>query len=75
MSLETLLPIEALVFLNGSSKCNLITLGVVYTFFFFFGHTSSSMYNLPKHGSNPCPLQWKHKVLAAEPPGKSLSTF
>ena len=38
MSLETLLPIEALVFLNGSSKCNLITLGVVYTFFFFWPH-------------------------------------
>ena len=37
MSLEMLLPIKALVlFENGSSQCNLITLGVVYSFFFFF---------------------------------------
>ena len=26
----------------------------------------------PKQGSNPCPLQWKHRVLTTGPPGKSL---
>ena len=25
----------------------------------------------PNHGSNPCPLQWKHGVLPTGPPGKS----
>ena len=25
----------------------------------------------PDQGSNPCPLQWKHRVLTTGPPGKS----
>ena len=40
--------------------------------FFFFGraagHAGSSF---PDQGWNPCPLQWKHRILTTGPPGKS----
>ena len=40
--------------------------------FFFFGRTEQHVeYQFPKHRSNPCPLQWKHRVLTAGLWGKS----
>ena len=42
-------------------------------FFFLFGcavqHAGSQF---PDQGSNPCPLQWKHRVLTIGPPANSL---
>ena len=40
---------------------------------FFFGRTMRHAESwFPDQGSNPCPLQWKHGVLATGLPGKSL---
>ena len=42
---------------------------------FFFGYTVSLAGSLfPYKGSNPHPLQWKHKVLTTGPPGKSQNS-
>ena len=41
-------------------------------FFFIFLTTSCDMWNLfPSQGSNPWPLQWKHRVLTTGPPGRA----
>ena len=41
----------------------------------FFGHTTWLARSLlPDQGLNPCPLQWKYRVLIIGPPGNSLST-
>ena len=43
---------------------------------FFFGYTEWNVGSyFPKQRSNPCPMQWKHRVLATGPPGKSSSAF
>ena len=39
--------------------------------FFPFLAKEHSMWDLPPQGSNPRPLQWKHRVLTTGPPGKS----
>ena len=36
--------------------------------FFFFLTALCSMQNFPNQGSNPCPLQWKLRVLTTGPP-------
>ena len=45
---------------------------VLFLFGWFFGramrHAGSYF---PDHGSNPCPPQWRHRVLTTGPPGKS----
>ena len=42
-------------------------------FFFFFGLTVQHVGSkFPNQEWNPHPLQWKHKVLTTQPPGKSL---
>ena len=41
-------------------------------FFFFFWLHHAACRNFPNQGSNPHPLQWKHRVLTTAPPGKSL---
>ena len=51
----------------------LILNGILFCFIFFFwlhctAHVGSQF---PNQGSNPHPLQWKHRVLTAGPPGKS----
>ena len=38
-------------------------------FIFFLTQRKGSLF--PNLGSNPCPLQWKHGVLATGPPGRS----
>ena len=50
--------------------------GVVILFYFLFiyfsgcaGRLAGSVF--PNQGSNPCPLQWKRKVLTSGPPGNS----
>ena len=44
-------------------------------FFFFWPCRTACWTFFPHQGSNPCPLQWKHSVLAIGPPGKSLKDF
>ena len=36
------------------------------------GHVGSQF---PDQGSNPCPLQWKHRTLTSRPPGKPSMFF
>ena len=44
-----------------------------FFFFFLFLDTwlAGSYQQFPKKGSNPCPLQWKCRVLTTGPPGKA----
>ena len=44
-------------------------------FILFFWAALHSTRNFPDQGSNPRPLQWKHGVLTAGPPGKSIFLF
>ena len=44
-------------------------------FFFFFLATLCGIWNYLDRGSNPCPLQWKCRVLTTGPPGKSRATL
>ena len=44
-------------------------------FFFFFFLTFRPCSSSPDQGSNSCPLQWKHSVLTAGPPGKFQETI
>ena len=38
--------------------------------FFFWPLCTACTTWFPNQGSNPCPLQWKHRVLTTGPPGK-----
>ena len=53
---------------------NFLIIGsVIFIFFKFFGHTEwLAGSSFPNQGQNPCLLQWKHRVLPIEPPGKSF---
>ena len=44
-------------------------------FGFFFLATPHSMWGSSNQRWNPCPLQWKHRVLTTGPPGNSPSFF
>ena len=51
--------------------CGLATFSFIfYPFFFGMQHAGCSF---PNQGSNSCLLQWKHRVVAAGSPGKSLT--
>lgn len=41
----------------------------LYSFFNLYSHTE---WNFPDQGANPCPLNWKHGVLATAPPSLTL---
>ena len=46
-----------------------------FVFVFFFFNQSNIMQDLSSQGSDPCPLQWKCRVLTTGPPGKSQSLW
>ena len=46
--------------------------GVVFLFFFLPHHEACGIHD---QGSKLCPQQWKHRVLATGPPGKSPAFF
>ena len=42
-----------------------------FIFTLFLDHTVQHVGSqLPNQASNPCPLQWRHRLLATVPPGK-----
>ena len=43
--------------------------------FIYFLATVHRMQNFPDQGSNLCPFQWKHRVLATGPPGRSKIVY
>ena len=45
---------------------------MVSSFFFWLYCTASCKILVPWLGWNPCPLQWKHRILTTGLPGKSL---
>ena len=46
------------------------------SFFFFFALLHGLQGSkFPDQGSNPCPQQWKHRILNTGPPGNSLASF
>ena len=64
--------------LHGQTCCNLSFLFIFYSYYFLFvclfchtvQHSTVSLF--PKQGSNPHPLEWKHRVLSTGLPGNSL---
>ena len=54
---------------------SLVPMGQSSLFFFFCCTVQHVEYQFPKHRSNPCPLQWKHRVLTAGLWGKSLISW
>ena len=45
-----------------------------FFFFFFWPCSTACGILVPNQGSNPCPLQWKPRVLTTGPTGKSLNS-
>ena len=48
-----------------------VPLWFVFVLFCFWPHCTACRILVPKQGSNPRPLQWKHRFLTTAPPGKS----
>ena len=46
--------------------------GILFCFGFYFLGRKTRHAELPRPGTEPCPLQWKYGVLTTGPPGKSL---
>ena len=63
------------MFLFQITEINTIRKSSELFFFFFFLFLATwlagSYQQFPKKGSNPCPLQWKCRVLTTGPPGKA----
>ena len=61
--------------LQGQTCWNLSFLFIFYYYYYYFCHTvqHSTVSLFPKQGSNPHPLEWKHRVLSTGVPGKSSS--
>ena len=61
-----------LFFLTWTSLKHFYFALVIYLFahLFMYGCTVQRVpAEFPSQGSNPCPLQWKHRVLTSRPPG------
>ena len=60
----------------GGQSGGLTEKGLAWTaqgiFFFFLAVPWACGISVPDQGRNPCPLQWKCRVLTTGPPGKSL---
>ena len=47
----------------------------LFYYFTLFWPCGTACRIFPNQGSNPCPLQWKHRVLTTEPPGSPTLSF